>query len=119
MPASRAPASSVNSKYDKMMKMVALTARPSQGRRRAKSSSDSDSGAESAQSLLSDAYSQNSREEKRLGKELTFLKLGHGRESSASVMQRDSEDENVATASEVNGYISRHDLRFPYFITYS
>jgi hypothetical protein len=72
---SRTSVSSLNAKYDSMMRTVALTMRTKGYYKKGKSTSDSDSDLESMPSASSDVYSRRSCDGKRVGRDLKLIKL--------------------------------------------
>jgi hypothetical protein len=92
----RGPPSSVNAKYDNMMKAVALT-HTSHDHKREKSSSSSDSDLNWAPYIQGGACNRGLRDGKRLGKDMVFLKLKRARESSPS-------EDGASNLSEVSVY---------------
>jgi hypothetical protein len=83
MRTSRQTTTSINSKYDQMMKTVALT-HTKKDRKRRRSPSNSDSDLNSPLSSRADAYKHSSRNGRRVGHDLKFIKLRQGLENSSS-----------------------------------
>jgi hypothetical protein len=83
MRTSRQTTTNINSKYDQMMKTVALT-HTKKDRKRRRSPSNSDSDLNSPLSSRADAAKHSSRDGRRFGSDLRLIKLRQGLESSSS-----------------------------------
>jgi hypothetical protein len=83
MRTSRQTTTNINSKYDQMMKTVALT-HTKKDRKRRRSPSNSDSDLNSPLSSRADPHNHTSRDGRRVGRDLKFIKLRQGLESSSS-----------------------------------